>query len=209
MTYDGWGRLVRWDDPGTIGTGGAPETRYVYDALYRRIEESGAARPRLQMYYSSQWQVLEERKALGTATTQYMWSPVYVDAMIARDVDHNADGDTIDAGDERLYVQHDANFNVTAIADDTGTVLERYIYDPYGNATVLHANWATDADGTPTTPGNTSTKAAASTPSPNCTTSATATTTPCSCAGHGRTRSGYVDGTNTGNYLRIANEERR
>jgi len=32
----------------------------------------------------------------------------------------------------RFYVQQDANYNVTAITDDAGTVLERYQYDPYG-----------------------------------------------------------------------------
>jgi RHS repeat-associated protein len=35
----------------------------------------------------------------------------------------------------------DANFNVTALLDDSGEVVERYIYDPFGQATVLDANW--------------------------------------------------------------------
>ena len=47
----------------------------------------------------------------------------------------------------RLYVQQDANFNVTAVTDSAGTVLERYIYEPYGSFTVLDADWAIDADG--------------------------------------------------------------
>ncbi|HEV2292459.1 MAG TPA: RHS repeat-associated core domain-containing protein [Tepidisphaeraceae bacterium] len=54
---------------------------------------------------------------------------------------------TTTSGDVRHYVQHDANFNVTAITDSTGTVVERYLYDPYGAVTVLDANWAADADG--------------------------------------------------------------
>ena len=33
---------------------------------------------------------------------------------------------------------HDANFNVTAVADDQGTVVERYAYTPYGEATILN-----------------------------------------------------------------------
>jgi hypothetical protein len=37
---------------------------------------------------------------------QYVWSPVYVDALILRDRDTDADG-TID---ERLYVAQDANY---------------------------------------------------------------------------------------------------
>ncbi len=42
----------------------------------------------------------------------------------------------------------DANYNVTSLFDNSGNVVERYVYDPYGRATVLDANWDTDADGT-------------------------------------------------------------
>lgn len=48
---------------------------------------------------------------------------------------------------QRLYVQQDANFNVTSLTDDSGVVVERYVYDPYGKQTVLEANWSVDADG--------------------------------------------------------------
>ncbi|MEM8875274.1 MAG: RHS repeat-associated core domain-containing protein [Planctomycetota bacterium] len=157
LSYDGWGRLVRWDDPGTTGTGGQPEKAYVYDALYRRIEESGALSPRIQSYYSAQWQVLEEREVAGSTTVerQYVWSPVYVDALILRDTDGDGDGDLTEHADERHFVQHDANFNITAVAElqnrglsnETATVVERYIYDPYGTRTVLDADWTADADG--------------------------------------------------------------
>ncbi len=58
--------------------------------------------------------------------------------MILRDRDANAN--PADGLEQRHYVQHDANFNVTAITDPTGTVVERYLYDPYGQATVLAAN---------------------------------------------------------------------
>jgi RHS repeat-associated protein len=58
---------------------------------------------------------------------QYVWSPVYVDALVER---HTGNG-------PRLYAQQDANWNVTAVVDTTGTVQERYVYDPYGQATAL------------------------------------------------------------------------
>jgi len=45
----------------------------------------------------------------------------------------------------RLYVQQDANWNVTALLDTSGAVQERIVYDPYGNSTFL------DAGGSPTT----------------------------------------------------------
>jgi hypothetical protein len=40
-----------------------------------------------------------------------------------------------------LWVVQDANFNVTAVVDDSGNVVERYVYDPFGQATVLDAEW--------------------------------------------------------------------
>jgi RHS repeat-associated protein len=57
--------------------------------------------------------------------------------MVLRDRDAGGDG----VFEQRLYVQQDANFNVTSISDDTGTVVERYAYDPYGAVTYLDANW--------------------------------------------------------------------
>ncbi len=48
----------------------------------------------------------------------------------------------------RLYAMQDANYNVTALADEGGTVVERYLYDPYGAVTVLNA------DGTPRAGGS-------------------------------------------------------
>ena len=55
--------------------------------------------------------------------------------------------------DHRLYYLNDANMNVTALVNTSGTVVERYVYDPYGQVTVLDSttggqtDWAADADG--------------------------------------------------------------
>jgi hypothetical protein len=46
----------------------------------------------------------------GDTTVSYAWSPVYVDAMIARDRNTTGDDSVLE---ERLYAQQDANFNVT------------------------------------------------------------------------------------------------
>jgi RHS repeat-associated protein len=82
--------------------------------------------------------VLEERVG-GVVQVQYVWSPVYVDALVLRDRD--ADGSTGNGLEEWLWVQQDANFNVTALVDGSGNVVERYVYDPYGAVTVLAPNW--------------------------------------------------------------------
>jgi len=121
FVYDAWNRLVEVRD-------GSGETvkRYAYDGLHRRISET-ADGVTTAFYYSDQWQVLEERVG-GQTTVQYVWSPVYVDALILRDRDSDGDGTL----DERLWVAQDANFNVTAVVDNSGEVVERYIYDPFG-----------------------------------------------------------------------------
>ena len=80
--------------------------------------------------------MLEERVG-GQAKAQYVWSSVYVDALILRDRNNNGDGTL----DERLWVVQDANYNITALFDNSGNLVERYVYDPFGQATVLDASW--------------------------------------------------------------------
>jgi RHS repeat-associated protein len=137
-------------DPNTSGD----EISYAHDALYRKIESTDTGSTR-HWYHSAGWQVIEERD--GPASTdavvqQHVWSPVYVDAMVLRDRDTDGDGDPRDAGGgERLYVTHDANFNVTGVIGEDGSggweVNERYVYDPYGSRAVLDADGSADGDG--------------------------------------------------------------
>jgi len=75
----------------------------------------------------SRWQVLEE-KVGANYKNRYVWSPAYDDALVTRDRDTDANGTL----DERLFAQHDANFNVTAITNTSGTVQERMTYNPFG-----------------------------------------------------------------------------
>jgi RHS repeat-associated protein len=63
---------------------------------------------------------------------------VYVDALVLRDRDATGGGTL----SERLWVQQDANWNVTALVNGSGSVVERYVYDPYGNVTVMSPSWA-------------------------------------------------------------------
>lgn len=46
-----------------------------------------------------------------------------------------------------MYYLADANFNVTALVNTSGTVVERYLYTPYGEVTVLDSDFSSDADG--------------------------------------------------------------
>jgi RHS repeat-associated protein len=119
---------------------------YAYDALGRRYDEYypnisiGGSPLNLHIYFSPQGQVLEERvgNTASTATPQfqYVWSLADSSAMVLRD---NLNSSNF-PGPARLYVQQDANDNVTAVVDGSnGTVKERYQYDPYGNVTILNA----------------------------------------------------------------------
>jgi RHS repeat-associated protein len=133
LVYDAWNRLVAYKSGSTV------LESYKYDALGRRIVEAPGSNTN-DLYYSAQWQVLEERlNGVSAATVQYVWSPVYVDALVLRDRSTQNNGML----DERLWVQQDANWDVTALVNSSGTVMERYVYDPYGNVTFLSPTWGT------------------------------------------------------------------
>jgi RHS repeat-associated protein len=130
--FDAWNRLVKVKD-----SGGTTLVSYEHDGLGRRIEETVGFLTR-DLHYSAAWQVLEETID-GQAQVQYIWSPVYVDAIMLRDRDTNSDGSL----DERLWTQLDANFNVTALVDESGIVVERYSYDPFGSVVAMSSTWGT------------------------------------------------------------------
>jgi RHS repeat-associated protein len=132
LVSDAWNRLVAYKNGMTV------LESYQYDALNRRIVVNpGTA---TDLYYSTQWQVLDE-KVGGVSKAQFVWSPAYVDALVLRDRD--ADGNPSNGLEERLYAQQDANWNVTALLNTSGSVVERDVYDPYGNPTFLAPSWGT------------------------------------------------------------------
>ena len=91
-----------------------------------------------------QGQVIEEIES-GTVTAQNVWNIDYVNDLLLRD-DNSTNGDAGFTGSglgTRVYYQHDANYNVTATLDASGNVIQRYVYSPYGDQTVLTASWGT------------------------------------------------------------------
>jgi RHS repeat-associated protein len=134
LTYDAWNRLVK----SYIGL--VVQTNE-YDGLGRRIVRvNGWANPdeTYDYYYNENWQVVEERKdGDANPSSQYYWHPYYIDALAFRIYDA-----TLTGTDSVIhYYVHDANFNVTAILDDTADVLERYQYMPYGEVTFLEPDF--------------------------------------------------------------------
>jgi RHS repeat-associated protein len=57
--------------------------------------------------------------------------------MIERDRDADATGGL----EERLYVQQDANWNVTGMVTTTGSVAERFVYESYGEVNMRDGAW--------------------------------------------------------------------
>src|SRR5262245_46132864 len=126
LKYDAWNRLVEVRDSGSNLL-----ASFRYDGLGRRVRETRGG-VTTDLYSSAAAQVVEERVG-GVVQSQYVWSPGYVDALVERDRDTDANGTL----DERLYAAHDANYNVTAVFDTSGNVVERYAYDPFGAANIL------------------------------------------------------------------------
>jgi RHS repeat-associated protein len=161
LVYDAWNRLV------SISNASATQiAAYQYDGMNRRIVEQVVATgvssaPVRDLFYSQAWQVLEERiRTSGgdipaTADIRYVWSRVYVDALVARDRNADNSAETGPAGlEERVYALQDANCNTTAVLVASGVpgfgageVINRFAYTPYGESQALTASWATPPTG--------------------------------------------------------------
>ncbi len=116
------------------------------DAISFDVENLRAGDETIDYYYNTSWQVVEERKdGSSDPLAQYVWDIRYIDAPVLRWRDDNLDGDFLDSN-ETLYYTQDANFNVTALVNPSGTVLERTMYDPYGKPTFYDADWANPSD---------------------------------------------------------------
>jgi RHS repeat-associated protein len=143
-----------------VSDGGVLVAKFRYDGEGRRIlkmfdTDSPGSPDGLDTYehiFLSGQQVIETREGSGATPAQAetlqpkyqnIWSPRYIDSLILRD--ENTDGDGL-CDDSRVYYLADANFNVTALVDTNGDVVERYLYSPYGEVTILDPDFSADAD---------------------------------------------------------------
>jgi RHS repeat-associated protein len=147
LTYDAWNRVVKIES----GAGSpVPIGDYAYDGLHRRVSRtmyvSGTPSFTRRMYYSDQWQVLEERQFEDPdwlLHKQYVWGIRYIDELVLRDQDtSNPPNGTLN---QRHYALQDANFNVVAIVNNIGDVSRRFDYDAYGHSTTLEADYSPGA----------------------------------------------------------------
>ncbi len=131
--YDGTNRLTRvsseYENEITL-----VKQANQYDGLNRRIvrDETGDGGELRHFYYNRQWQVLTEADGTGAATAIYSYNPNYVDSVAVRMTPTSGH-----------FYTHDALFNVTSMVDEaTDSIVERYSYTPYGEATVLDASFS-------------------------------------------------------------------
>jgi RHS repeat-associated protein len=74
----------------------------------------------------------------GASVRQYVWSPLYTDALILRARDADGDGSL----EERRYVAQDANYECDGDARGRRGGQERYVYDPYGAQTIYDPTYS-------------------------------------------------------------------
>ncbi len=119
------------DGSGGTVRAGLPENQYDGRTfrVMRKDYSSGVLTDTRHFYYTSAWQVLEERvDSSSNPNRQFVWGLRYIDDCILRDRDTTGNGML----DERLYALQDGNWNVTAVCDENGDVHERYAYMAYG-----------------------------------------------------------------------------
>ena len=147
-TYDAWNRLVRLEEqlltplPILVKV-----SENQYDARNFRTRRTdytlGVLAETRHFYYTSGWQCVEERlgTSLNTAAAerQFVWGQRYIDDLVLRDRDTNADGTL----DERLYSLQDANWNMVALIDTDAAAQERYHYSPFGWPIILDGTMST------------------------------------------------------------------
>ncbi|MBN1490489.1 MAG: RHS repeat protein, partial [Phycisphaerae bacterium] len=133
LQYDGFNRLVQVNAIGTAtlnangevtaGMPGDMVVQFVYDGLGRLIR---SVRPdRTEDHYYDGVRRIHTDVTIHTTTTtdrQYVYGPDYVDEFVAQ----------IDDAGAVFYMLQDANYNVVALVNAAGAVVEQYAYRPYG-----------------------------------------------------------------------------
>ena len=126
-TYDYENRIVKIEDVNDVLVASMD-----YDALGRRIkvvdEISNAT---TYYYYSDNWQVLSEYNGSGTLEKNFVYGNYIDEVLVMND------------GTNDYFFIHDHLFSPAALLNSSGSVLERYEYDAYGNTHIMDASYST------------------------------------------------------------------
>ena len=119
--YDAENRLVRVSriaPPQVLG-------EYQYDALGRRISKLDASLGQETFYFYDGQRVVEEQTAGAVTRATYVYGN-YIDDVLA-----------MNRGGQTLYYLQNALWSVHALSNASGTLVEGYRYDAYGDNTVF------------------------------------------------------------------------
>jgi RHS repeat-associated protein len=149
IDYDAWNRPT-WIYVYDASWNRLKVALYSYDGLGRRITElryqsnGKDLSERLDHYYDDQWRVaaiysssvadVTKPLSTGTLIADYLWGQSlggYVDSLVLRNTSL------------RLYALQDAHYNAVALADTTGTIVERFAYSAFGQVVYLDSNFDT------------------------------------------------------------------
>jgi len=115
--------------------GGVAE--FAYDALGRRIRKiDSIANETTFYYYNNNWQVLTETDADGTTQRWFIYGngtespPRRIDEVLLIKADSND-----------YYYAQDHLYSPAALINSSGSVVERYEYDAYGNCYIMDASY--------------------------------------------------------------------
>ena len=149
--YDALNRLIqinRVSDGAVIGT-------YAYDAAGRRVRKtitngglSGSTPDGSTDYIWQGSQVMEERNSSNAAIRQYVWGK-YIDECIQLTTLTTLGPQSLPAG--AYYLLQDLLYRAVALTNSSGSVVEAYDCDAYGNTIIFTAPgtdgvWFTDDD---------------------------------------------------------------
>jgi RHS repeat-associated protein len=140
LVFDAWNRLVKV----IAATNSSTVADYAYDGMARRIRKTTDTETQ-NFYYSNAWQVLEARSESHSPSssseagvpelTYFVWGARGVNDLILR-TQETGEGPT-----QQLYALSD-QWNVVAVADQTGTVQERYGYNAFGTTLIMTSSFA-------------------------------------------------------------------
>ena len=151
-SYDAWNRLVKIEKAyhdGAIQTGSVVG-EFAYDGLSRRIQKkvtnSGDFDFTYNYYYNGQ-QLVETRNASSMVLNQKIWGLTYIDELVQVGINQDPynlyPGHPATESDcERFFwALTDANYNVMGLVSESGKLVERYEYTPYGGRQVYTHGW--------------------------------------------------------------------
>jgi RHS repeat-associated protein len=139
--YDAWNHIITVKDNGNTLL-----VTYAYDATTRRISAVSPGESTRDLYYDTQWRIIEEYYG-GTLNDQNIFTVNgYIDDVVLVDHDDASGGSlgkTSSGLDQRLYGMQDGQHRTTGLISTGGAVVERYQYDPYGDIQKMSPTWGT------------------------------------------------------------------